>query len=310
MWDVHPERDAEWFERETKNMSKRQIAQELLCNFNTSGDTVIHPDDLTWIHNCIKDPDYRTGHDRNFWIWEKYQEGNTYLLVADVARGDGADNSVFHILKLETMEVIAEYQGKPNLDMYSQMLYSAGCEYGNCLLVVENNGIGISILEKLIDLGYQNLYYSVKSTHEFVTQIQGENMNTAVAGFTTSTKTRPLIVAKLEEFIRNKIIKIYSSRSFHEFKTFIWNNGKPQSMRSYNDDLVMSLAITCWVRDTALQVNKKDQEYKKAMMNSMYLNTTKLNTTIKGMEGHAPTFNEKHADVIQQTKDFLWIYKG
>ena len=43
MWDVHPERDAEWFERETKNMSKRQIAQELLCNFNTSGDTVIHP---------------------------------------------------------------------------------------------------------------------------------------------------------------------------------------------------------------------------------------------------------------------------
>ena len=310
MWDVHPERNAEWFEKETKNMSKRQIAQELLCNFNTSGDTVIHPDDLTWIHKCIKDPDYRTGHDRNFWIWEKYQEGNTYLLVADVARGDGGDNSVFHVLKLETMEVVAEYQGKPNLDMYAQMLYSAGCEYGNCLLVVENNGIGISILEKLISLGYQNLYYSVKATHEFVSQIQGESMNNAVAGFTTSTKTRPLIVAKLEEFIRNKMIKIYSSRSFHEFKTFIWNNGKPQAMRSYNDDLVMALAITCWVRDTALQVNKKDQEYKKAMMNSMYLNTTKLNTTIKGMEGFSQTHQQQYKDEIQKTKDFLWIYKG
>ena len=82
-------------------------------------------------------------------MWEKYNQENSYLLVADVARGDGADNSVFHIVKLETMEVIAEYQGKPSLDMYSQILYSAGMEFGGCLLVVENNGIGISILEKL-----------------------------------------------------------------------------------------------------------------------------------------------------------------
>ena len=28
-WDVHPERDQRWFEKETKNMSRRQIAQEL-----------------------------------------------------------------------------------------------------------------------------------------------------------------------------------------------------------------------------------------------------------------------------------------
>ena len=310
MWDVHPERDAEWFERETKNMSKRQIAQELLCNFNTSGDTVIHPDDLTWLHKLLKEPDYRTGHDRNFWIWEKYNEGNTYLLVADVARGDGADNSVFHIIKLETMEVVAEYQGKPSLDMYSQMLYSAGSEYGTCLLVVENNGIGISILEKLVSLGYSNLYYSVKSTHEFVSQIQGEAMNNAVAGFTTSTKTRPLIVAKLEEFVRNKLIKTYSSRIYHEFKTFIWSNGKPQAMRSYNDDLVMSLAIACWVRDTALQVNEREVEYRKAMLNSMYMNTTKINTAIKGMDTFSQSHQEKYNDEIQQVKDFLWIYKG
>jgi phage FluMu gp28-like protein len=48
-WDVHPERDEEWFRKETKNMSRRQIAQELECNFNTSGDTVIHPDDMQWL---------------------------------------------------------------------------------------------------------------------------------------------------------------------------------------------------------------------------------------------------------------------
>jgi hypothetical protein len=54
------------------------------------------------------------------------KRATTYLLVADVARGDGADNSVFHVLNVGKMEVVAEYQGKPTLDMYAQMLHSAG----------------------------------------------------------------------------------------------------------------------------------------------------------------------------------------
>ena len=309
-WDVHPERDKVWFEKETKNMSRRQIAQELECNFNTSGDTVIHPDDIAWINQNIKEPIYRTGYDRNFWIWEKYQQDANYLLVADVARGDGADNSVFHIIKLDSMEVVAEYQGKPSLDMYANMLMSAGQEYGNCLLVVENNGIGISILEKLNDLGYSNLYYSIKSTHEFVEAYEGQVNDRAVPGFTTSTKTRPLIVAKLEEFVRNKLITTYSSRLFHEVKTFIWQNGKPQAMRSYHDDLIMALAIGCWVRDTALQVNKRDVEYKKAMLDGMFMNTNKLNTAIKGMDGHKEKFDKKYEKEIKQAKELVWIFKG
>ena len=194
--------------------------------------------------------------------------------------------------------------------MYSQILYSAGGEYGNCLLVVENNGIGISILEKLNTLGYPNLYYSSKASHEYVEALNAEGLNGVIAGFTTSTKTRPLIVAKLEEYIRNKMIKMYSSRTYHELKTFIWHNGKPQAMRSYNDDLIMALAIACWVKETALEVNQRDVEYKKAFLNSMYLNTRKINTAIKGMDGYSKTHEEKYKEEIAQVKDFLWIYKG
>jgi hypothetical protein len=82
----------------------------------------------------------------------------------------------------------------------------------------------------------------MKSTHEFV-EASGRIMDRAIPGFTTSTKTRPLVVAKLEEFIRNKMLTTYSSRIYHEFKTFIWNNGKPQAMRSYNDDLLWLLQL-------------------------------------------------------------------
>ena len=311
-WDVHPDRDQAWFDKETRNMSRREIAQELECNFNTSGESVIHPDDIAWVEGLICDPKYRTSFDRNMWIWEEYKPECSYLLVADVARGDGADYSVFHIIKLETMEVVAEYQGKPNLDMYANILMQAGKEYGNCLLVVENVGIGISVLEKLIDLDYSNIYYSVKSTHEYVESHQGERMNNAVPGFTTSLKTRPLIVAKLEEFIRNKLIKVYSIRFSNELRTFIWNNGKPQAMRGYNDDLIMSLAIACWVRDTALTVNKREIEYKKACLNSMVHVNTKINTTVPGMEGYnrKEALDEKMFKQVEEYKKYSWLIKG
>jgi len=309
-WQAHPERDENWFVKETKNMSRRQIAQELECNFNTSGETVLHPDDMQWLFENLKDPIYKTGYDRNFWIWEKYIEGASYVIVADVARGDGADFSVFHVLRLDTMEVVAEYQGKPNLDLYANILNEAGKEYGICLLVVENNGIGISVLEKLHSLEYPKIYYSVKSTHEFIDPTMAENNDRAIMGFTTSTKTRPLIVAKLEEYVRNKLIKLNSARLFHELKTFIWYNGKPQAMRSYNDDLVMSLAIACWVRDTALQENQREIEYKKAMIGGIMKSTQTFETRIKGQKGYKETFEQKHEEELKKSKDFLWIYKG
>ena len=71
-------------------------------------------------------------------------------------------------------------------------------------------------------------------------------------------KTRPLIITKLEEFVRNKLIIIRSKRLFNEMKTFVWQNGKPQAMKKHNDDLIMALAIGCWIRDTALETNKRD----------------------------------------------------
>ena len=92
------------------------------------------------------------------------------------------------------MEIAAEYQGKPSLDHYADILFDAGREYGNCLLVVENNGIGISVLEKLINKEYPNLYYSVKGSPG----VEQHKQNTCLIQYPDSRliKTRPLIVAK------------------------------------------------------------------------------------------------------------------
>jgi len=309
-WNVHPDRDKEWFIKETKNMSKRQIAQELECNFNTSGETVIDGDDIEWLLSQVKEPKYRTGFDRNFWIWEEYDPSCNYLMVADVARGDGEDYSTFHIIQLETLSVIGEYHGKPNPDLFATMINQIGREFGNAMLVVENNNIGFAVLDKLIEAQYPNLYHSIKSTHEYIEQHVADTITNSVPGFSTSMKTRPLIIAKLEEFIRNKLIKIYSTRTINEMRTFIWNNGKPQAMRGYNDDLVMALAIACWVRDTALQANARDLNYQKAFADAIITSKTTFNTQIKGQRGYKRNeLFDKMTEAENLYSQYSWIIK-
>ena len=120
-----------------------------------------------------------------------------------------------------------------------------------------------------------------------------------------------MIIAKMEEFIRNGIIRIYSSRLQNELKTFVWNNNKPEAMRSYNDDHVMALAIACWVRDTALVLDKKDVEYKKAFINSMTTYKSHLDTTVPGMQKPRQfEWDDKVNDAIKTNKKFIWLLKG
>lgn len=310
-WEVHPDRDREWFEKETRNMSRRQIAQELECNFNMSGETVFHPDKLAQLRSQVSEPKYKTGFDRNYWIWKECEPGIPYLLSADVARGDGKDYSVFHVFDTLSMEIVAEYQGKVAPDVFSDILYTAGNEYGECMVVVENNTVGFAVIEKLKDMKYSNVYHSIKSSHEYVDQLTAETVSNSVPGFTTSQKTRPLIVAKLEEFVRNELITINSPRLYNEMKTFVWNNGRPQAMRSYNDDLIMACAIGCWVRDTALIENKRNIEYNKAFLATMVAAKTRINTTIKGMQGYDKDgIFEKRNQHRQTQEQFPWLYKG
>jgi hypothetical protein len=136
-------------------------------------------------------------------------------------------------------------------------------------------------------------------------------MNNAVAGFSMTSKTRPLIVAKMEEFIRNDLIRIYSTRLLGEMKTFVWNNGRAEAMRSYNDDLIMATAVACWIRDTALATNQRDVEYSKAFVGAITKSSHQLDTRIKGMVGVRNMKLQDEARKHTKTfEEFPWLFKG
>ena len=82
-------------------------------------------------------------------------------------------------------------------------------------------------------------------------------------GFVVSSRTRPLIIAKIEEYMRERAITMQSSRLLAEFETFIWKNGKAEALQGYNDDAIFALGIGLWVRDTALRLRQQGIELTK-----------------------------------------------
>lgn len=313
-WHVHPERDQEWFEEITVNSSQKDVAQEHLCNFNMSGETVIDGKDIDAMESLIAEPEYKTWFDRNYHIWEKYNPEKTYLLVADVARGDGKDYSAFHIIDTIEMTQVAEYQGKLEIDHFADLLLSAGSEYGECMIAIETNNLGYAVAQKLVDAKYPNIFYSSKGSNNYVEPYMAENMANVVPGFTTSNKSRPLIVAKLEESIRNKFLTIRSLRLVNELRTFIYNNKRPEAMKGYNDDLVMSMAIACYIRDTTMALNYRSSDYNKALAGSFTISRTSLNTAIPGMlsyeaDKRRKAMREKERKAQEDMSKYNWIYK-
>ena len=151
-WTVHPERDNEWFEKTTKNMNKRQIAQEYLCDFAISGETFLDNNTLEWMRLQVKPPVERQGFDRNVWIWKYPLSANNYILSADVSRGDSKDYSTFHIIDSDTSEIVAEYKGKIRPDNFAELINEFGLKYNKSLVCPENNSYGYATILKLQDL--------------------------------------------------------------------------------------------------------------------------------------------------------------
>ena len=80
MWDVHPERSDEWFSNETRNMSKKQIAQELLCDFAASGDTFLNAETMDKLRIQTCSPIEKSGPDGNVWYWHYPLDGVEYVV--------------------------------------------------------------------------------------------------------------------------------------------------------------------------------------------------------------------------------------
>ena len=269
-WDMHPDRDITWFENETKNMSAKQIAQELMCDFTTSGNTFVTSETLTaHLHN-VQEPLERSGPGNALWIWKYPQTGTDYVISADVARGDAADFSAFHVIDTGKSEIVAEFKGKIRPDQFAELLYDTGKRFGNALICPESNTFGYAVIMKLHDKGYKNLYY--KNPKDKYDSLYGSDPNLHKIGFSTQGQSRNQILTKLEEVLRKRKIIIRSSRCIDELKTFVYNGSRAQAMKGKNDDLIMSLAIGVWLYEQTEQKSDVSTSLSDAMLAGFAVN--------------------------------------
>lgn len=282
-WEVHPEHDHDWYVKETRSLPRRKIAQEYDCDFISSGDTFLQPSDIEDLRALIKDPIEKLGHDRNVWIWAAPVAGHTYVVSADVSRGDAADYSAFHIIDTGECEVVGEYMGKVPPEKLAEMLNEWGKRYNDALIVPENNTFGYFVNTKLRDvLSYKRLYYSGNKGDPFNYIPNDPN---ELPGFPTNSKTRVQILTKLEEMIRNKTLKSYSRRLYDQLQAFVWNGNKPMAGKDSHDDLIMSMAIGCWLVEGGEGISEQAKQMAYAM-----LEATRVHS--KGMDQMPGNVNE------------------
>ena len=307
-WSVHPEREQEWRDEQDKLLGPSLAAQECDCDFITSGRGVI---DGLLLENLkessVREPMEKRGIDSNYWIWQPPNYTKNYVVSADVSRGDGTDYSAFHIIDVESLEQVAEYKGKISTQDFGNMLVNVASEYNNALLVVENNNIGWAAIQQVIDREYPNLFYTSKDLqyvdvqHQITNKYRSQERN-MVPGFSTTSKTRPLIVAKLEEMFREESVVVHSQRLIDELFVFIYNGNRAEAMTGYNDDLVMSFAIALWVRDTALRLRSEGIELSKKAIQGIGHNPGVYTSNTE-------TNDSWEMDVKGEKEDLTWLIK-
>ena len=308
-WSEHPERDQSWRDEQNRILGPSQAAQECDADFLSSGRSVVDPAVLEWYkEKMCCEPVEKSGFDRNLWIWDYPNYSKNYLICADVARGDGTDYSAAQVFDLEEMEQVAEYKGQLGTTEFGNFLIELATKYNDALLVVENNNIGWATLQTIIDRGYENLFYQEKNHLIVDDEIQHTNRyrhidRNKVPGFTTTLKTKPLVVAKMEEYTREKMVKLKSTRLIDELFVFIYKNTKTEALDGYNDDLVMSYSILLWIRDTAIRIQSERNEFQSSLVETI----GNLNERTPIIKTNKPKKNPYEMDINGEKEDLSWL---
>lgn len=183
--------------------------------------------------------------DRNGYI-HIYQLPNTpayteYCIGGDTA-GEGSDYFVADVLDARTGIQVAKLRHQFDADQYTRQMYCLGKYYKDALIGIEANFDSYPIME-LQRLGYMKQYtrtaqdtYTGKTEKRF--------------GFKTTSLTRPTIISRLIEVVREHCDVINDKDTLEELLTIIRNEkGRIEAPQGGHDDQMMSLAIAHHIRE-------------------------------------------------------------
>lgn len=182
-----------------------------------------------------------------------YQMPNTpeftqYCIGGDTA-GEGSDFFTGHVLNAKTGQQVATLKHQFDADQYTRQMYCLGKYYADALIGIEANFDSYPIME-LQRLGYPKQY-----TREAVDTYTGKTEKRF--GFKTTSLTRPTIISRLIEIVREHCDTIADKDTLEELLTIIRNErGRIEAPEGGHDDQMMGLAIAHHIREQVVFIQE------------------------------------------------------
>lgn len=261
-WQMHPERDENWYKQMASALGPKRTAQEIDGDFLSSGNTVFDLADIKAIEDCLSDyPVIKKRFNGQYRQYLEPQPDKEYFIGADVATGRASDYSAFTCMDKQGEEQ-AVFKGRIPIDKYAKLLGDTGQLYNWATIAPESNDVGMAVTTKLQDEGYPKLYYYQKMLKK-----KGKSRPEVdkSPGWLTTQKNRSVIIENLEQDIREEYVIIKDPFFVQEAYTFIYDGlGRPVAMGKhrannsavdidlegdvYSDDSIFGKAICNHIR--------------------------------------------------------------
>lgn len=165
-------------------------------------------------------------------IYTPSSTSRKFIFAIDSSQGMD-DPSVGIISDTQTGEDAAYFRGKISLDEQAKLAYELYKEYNEPLIAVERNACGLTLIEKLINLGVKNWYYQDE---------QAKKLNKP-GWYTPMGTIREKMVNEYAEEINLRRKRIPNKDCVLEHFNFVWLDNKAQARQGAHDDFVMCEAI-------------------------------------------------------------------
>ena len=247
-WSEVPGRDEAWKEQTIKNTSESQFNTEFECEFLGSIDTLISARKLRTL--TFREPKQRNA---GLDVYKPPEEGRTYFISVDVARGTSRDYSAFIVFDISEMPytIAAKYRDneiKPLV--FPQKIYDVARVYNQAFVLIEVNDIGEGVANTMqFDLEYDNLVMA--SMRGRAGQVLGGGFSGGKAqlGVRTTKAVKTVGCSNLKQLIEDNKLIIEDYDFVSELSTYIVKGQSWEADEGCTDDLVACGFLFAWATD-------------------------------------------------------------
>lgn len=204
---------------------------------------------FSYDYDGLKITDIKWVPDRQGYIKIYAAPGLTQYCIGGDTAGEGSDYFTGHVLDARTGQQVAVLRHQFDADQYTRQMYCLGIYYKTALIGIEANFDSYPIME-LQRLGYPKQYArEAQDTYTGRTEKR--------FGFKTTSLTRPTILSKLIEIVREHSGTINDRETLEELLTIVRNEkGRIEAPEGGHDDMMMGLAIAHHIRDQVVIPNE------------------------------------------------------